>query len=75
METEVHFPDTAGRSIVYVRPIKVSELPQDIRDQLGGLTEIYAVHHEEGERMALVADRALAFALARRNDFEPVSVH
>lgn len=61
--------------IVYVRPVKRSELPPEIRAQLSGDQPIYAIHDENGERLALVKDRALAFAVARTNDFAPVSVH
>lgn len=64
-----------GRPIVYVRPVKVEDLPQEMRDQLGGLETLYAVHSTEGERLALVRDRKLAFVLARQNDMEPVAVH
>lgn len=63
------------RPIAYVRPIKASELTDDIRAQLPDVTELYAIHHEEGERLALVTNRAMAFVMARQNDFEPVSVH
>lgn len=70
------FPiNTSGRPIAYVRPIKASELPEDIRDQLPGVTDLYAIHHEEGERLALVTDRTMAFVMARQNDMDPVSVH
>ena len=34
-----------------------------------------ATHSESGERLALVAERSLAFALARQNDLAPVSAH
>lgn len=67
--------DDHERPIVYVRPVKVEELPQEMRAQLGGLETLYAVHSTEGERLALVRDRKLAFVLARRNDMEPVAVH
>ena len=40
-----------------------------------GRDQIYAVHSPNGERLALVKDRKLAFALARQNDFAPVNVH
>ncbi len=63
------------RPIAYVRPIKVSELPDEIRAQIPDVSELYAIHHEEGERLALVTDRTMAFVMARQNDFEPVSVH
>jgi hypothetical protein len=67
-------PDT-GRRIVYVRPVQVSDLPAEIRLHAGGVETIYAVHTEDGERLALVRDRRLAFALARQNDLAPVSAH
>jgi hypothetical protein len=60
---------------VYVRPVAVADLPDALQDQVEGLTTIYSVHKASGERLALVADRALAFALAREHDMAPVSVH
>ena len=35
----------------------------------------YAVHAADGTRMALIADRDVAFATVRQHDLEPVSVH
>lgn len=61
--------------IVYVRPVAAADLPDDVRAQLGGASEIFAVHSPDGERLALVRDRKLAFALARQNDMTPVNVH
>ncbi len=61
--------------IVYIRPVAVADLPKEVRDQAMGVTELYAVHSAEGERLALVKDRKLAFILARQNDLAPVSVH
>lgn len=63
------------RAIVYVRPVPVSELPAELRAQAEGLEVIYPVHRPDGARLALVADRKLAFALARSHDMAPVSVH
>jgi len=60
---------------VYVRPVKVDDLPADVREQADGLDEIYAVHNMAGDRLALVRDRRLAFIVARQNDMAPVSVH
>ena len=65
-------PDT---NIVYVKAVHVADLPQDVRDQAGDLDQLYAVHNEEGEQLALVADRKLAFVLARQHDLAPVAVH
>ena len=67
--------DESARPIAYVRPIKASELPDEIQEQLSGVTDLYAIHHEEGERLALVTDWAMAFVVARQNDLHPVSVH
>ncbi len=61
--------------IVYVRSVNVSELPEEAREHMDGLKKIYAVHSPDGERLALVRERELAFTLARQNDFEPVTVH
>ena len=35
----------------------------------------FAVHAADGTRIAVMADRALAFAVVRQHDMEPVSVH
>ena len=64
-----------AENIVYVRPVAVSDLPDEIREQASGLTELYAVHDGAGQRLALVRDRKLAFVVARQNDMAPVSVH
>ncbi len=66
---------SSDKPIAYVRPIKTSELPAEIRAQLPDIPQVYAIHHEEGERLALVSDRTMAFIMARQNDFTPVSVH
>lgn len=63
--------------IVYVRPVAVSDLPDDIRAQAEefGLATLYAVHRPDGERLALVRDRGQAFLLSRQNDLTPVNAH
>jgi hypothetical protein len=66
---------SAGRPIVYVRAVKASDLPEEMRAKIGGQETLYAVHSTEGERLALVADRKLAYFLARQHDMEPVAVH
>jgi hypothetical protein len=64
-----------GARIVYVRPVKVDDLPAEVQAHAGGLTTIYALHDAAGDRLALVKDRAMAFALALQNDMAPVNVH
>ncbi len=67
-------PQGADR-IVYVRPVPVEDLPDEVRAQMEGLETIYSVHGADGRQLALVADRRLAFHLAREHDFTPLSVH
>lgn len=69
-----NFEQTDDR-VVYVRPVEVIELPEELRAQIEGTDRIYAVHDSDGQRLALVKDRALAFHLARQNDLAPVNVH
>ncbi|MEG3661150.1 DUF1150 family protein [Celeribacter halophilus] len=61
--------------IAYVRPIAVSDLPKEVQAQAEGLEKIYSLNDAEGTQLALVANRPLAFALAREHDFAPVNVH
>lgn len=65
----------ADEKIVYVRSVLVADLPDDVRQKAGDMERIYSVHNADGDRMALVADRKLAFDLAREHDFSPVNVH
>ena len=75
MDVKYDFGPDAENRIVYVRKVAVKDLPQDVQAQAGGLDSLYAVHRADGEQLALVRDRALAFALARQNDLAPVTVH
>ncbi|MGJ5618311.1 DUF1150 family protein [Sulfitobacter sp. MF3-043] len=66
----------AGRDrTVYVKTIAVTDLPREVRDQAEGLELLYAVHDAQGQQLALVGDRKLAFTLAREHDYSPVMVH
>lgn len=75
MDTKFDFGPESGERIVYVRPVDVADLPDEVRAQAGNLQTLWAVHGADGERLALVADRRLAFILARQNDLAPVNVH
>ena len=67
-------PDAAGNT-VYIRRVAMDTLPDDVRRQVPDVDALYAVHGIDGERLALVKDRDLAFVLARQNELTPVSVH
>ncbi|WP_299563714.1 DUF1150 family protein [uncultured Sulfitobacter sp.] len=60
---------------VYVKTIAVTDLPREVRDQAEGLEQLYAVHDAQGQQLALVGDRKLAFELAREHNYAPVLVH
>lgn len=75
MASENNAQMTQGGRVVYIRPIDVAELPDALRQQVHGVTTLYAIGSETGERLALVRDRELAFVVARQNDLTPVSVH
>lgn len=74
MDTPFEFNDEKGR-IVYVKAVDVADLPDKIQAEAGEREQIYAVHDADGQQLALVADRRMAFALARQNDYSPVAVH
>ncbi len=75
MNVQFDFPIKFGERTVYVRPVSVEDLPDDVREQINHDGMVYAIHSEDGERLALAKDRTVAFALARTNEFAPVSVH
>lgn len=75
MDHNFDFEHNHGTPIVYVRPVLVSDLPEEFQALSQDVKTVYAVHDVEGQRLALVRDRKLAFVLARQHDFEPVNVH
>ena len=75
MDIKFNALPAAERAIVYVRPVPVADLPTEVQEQIGDLATVYSVHRSDGEQVALVADRKLAFTLARQHEMVPVSVH
>jgi hypothetical protein len=67
--------EVSGRPIVYIREIAVADLPPEVQEQAQGREKLYAIGSEDGQQLALVDDRSLAFVVARQHDMEPVSVH
>lgn len=71
--------DMQAGDFVYVKPVPISDLPLEVQDearaQVGDAGLLYAVHRDDGEQLALVADRDLAFMLARENNLSPVALH
>lgn len=75
MDSKFDFGDSVAENTVYIRQVATSTLPQELQEQLSDVDSLYAVHDTEGERLALVRDRKMAFVLARQNELTPVSVH
>ena len=75
MNTEYDFDGHDNAETVYIRAVETQDLPKDLQEKLQGLKTIYAVHNEDGQRLALVREREQAFSLARQNDYTPVTVH
>lgn len=75
MNVDVDTHNATGPKMVYVRQVRVSDLPREMRAEVEGRDLIYALHREDGAPLALVGDRATAFAVARENDLTAVSVH
>ncbi|MGZ9811500.1 DUF1150 family protein [Pseudoroseicyclus sp. H15] len=64
-----------GKNVVYVKPVAVSDLPEEVQAQAEGRETLFAVHNAEGRQLALVIDQKLAFDLAREHDMVPVTIH
>lgn len=75
MYRKYNFSKQDNDRCVYVRAVQKSELSIAAQQQAGDADHMYAIHTVDGEQLALVHDRELAFAVARTNDFNPVSVH
>lgn len=80
--TEREFAELGGRKLVYVRTVLARDVREELIDEDGDTvidvpeeTTLYSVHSADGERIALVGDRELAFAAARQHEMNPVSVH
>jgi hypothetical protein len=75
------FAALGGPDLVYVRPVKAEEIlagaPKEaLRSfELQPDQILYAVHRADGERLAVLTDRASAYAAAVANELAPVSVH
>ncbi len=75
------FAALGGPDLVYVRPVKAEEIlagaPKAALEsfELQPDQILYAVHRADGARLAVLTDRASAYAAAVANELAPVSVH
>ena len=75
MHSKYDFSHFDTDDLVYIKTVAVSELPLDLQRQVGPDKTLYAVHKADGERVAVVENRALAYSLARDNDLTPMTLH
>ena len=75
MHSKYDFSHFDTDDLVYIKTVEVTELPLDLQRQVGSDKTLYAVHKADGERVAVVENRALAYSLARDNDLTPMTVH
>ena len=71
------FAEIGMPNIVYVREVLAGDLQSELGAEINvpADTKLFAVHAANGQRMAVLDDRAAAFAGARQYELEPVSVH
>ena len=75
------FAALGAPSLVYVRPIKASEILANTPSaqiqsfELDPDQTLYAVHRADGERLAVLTDKDAAMAAALAHELAPVSVH
>ncbi len=74
MQMKQELKNLAG-NMIYLKPIDIADLPEDVRVDAGNLDEVFAVHNAKGERVALVATEAIASDLAAQNNMQVVSIH
>lgn len=71
----VKFDNFDESRIVYIRDVRREDLPAEVQQDLPETGRLVAVHDANGQQLALVANRDLAFVLARQHNMAPVSVH
>ena len=66
-----------GENIVYLRPVAVSDLPDEVQAEAAATAteQLFAVHNTEGEQVALVASEDVASHLAKVNKLQLVTLH
>jgi len=77
-QTNEQATEQQASNLVYVRPVAAAEIMDQIAQSEIEVPEdatLYAVHLEDGTRMAVFSERQAAFAAARSHGADPVRVH
>ncbi len=76
---EISASNAGSDKLVYVRRLALEEarqiVPSEALEALKAPDDLFSVHAEDGQRLAIVEGRDAAFATARAHDFRPRSVH
>ena len=75
MQSKYDFSHYDTDGLVYIKTVEVSDLPLNLQQEVEPGKRLYSLHRPDGERMAIVQDRKLAFMLAREHDLTPLTVH
>ena len=73
--------DSTDRRVCYIREVFARDVREDIERELDATYSfddnsiLYALHADDGSRIALMSDREIAFAAARQHEMTPFSVH
>ncbi|ADM09341.1 hypothetical protein PB2503_06377 [Parvularcula bermudensis HTCC2503] len=72
----------ANKRLCYIRPVMARDVRDEIEREASEASSafpddsiLYALHGEDGVRIALMSDRDIAFAAARQHEMTPLSVH
>ncbi len=80
MEQTPHI--NTNKKVCYIRPVFARDVRDEIEREARDACELfdddsvlYALHADDGSRIALMSDREIAFAAARQHEMTPVDVH
>ena len=62
-------------NIVYLKEMKVSDLPEDVQGELDASKPVFDVFDEEGSQIALVDDVFFAREMAKEHSFNLQTLH
>ena len=75
MQSKYSFSHYDTDGLVYIKTVEASDLPINLQQKVEPGKTLYSLHRSDGERMAIVGDRKLAYMLAREHDLTPLTVH
>lgn len=67
--------DERFEGIVYLKPVTLEDLPDEVREKVSDHTKLFSAHDSEGRSIALVDTAELAFALAEQYQMRAVHIH